>query len=355
MSGYEEKLQKDLKRIGKQVRKMGKAVLRSLESSIQAALTRDVDLATETILGDLPTNRLSTDLDHLCHIFVARHLPSAGHLRYISSVMRINQTLERIGDYSETISRAALSLSGRAPTSTQRDIEMMGEQAVKLLRQATRSFEERDVELAKGTSQAIAGFGTTFDKVFNDLVKEGEEKSRPIADLFAFMAMFNRLERVMHQSKNICQQTVFAVTGQVKPKKTFDILFVDGRNAGASVLAEHYARKAFPEAGTYSSAGWNTADQMDEAYVAFGDTVGLNLVNEEPRLFTGKTRYMREFDLLIDLAGGVHEHVRKVPYHTTLLSWRLTDRRNPKAVFDQLVPRLGDLMEILRGGEEDES
>jgi phosphate transport system protein len=355
MAGYEERLQKDLKRIGKCVRKMGKAVTSSLENSIQAALTRDVDLATETILGDLPTNRISTDLDHRCHVFVARHLPSAGHLRYISAVMRVNQTLERIGDYSETISRSALSLSGRAPATTQHDIEMMGEQAVRLLSQATRAFEERDVELAKGTHSAISGFGTTFDKVFADLVKEGEENSRPISDLFAFMAMFNRLERVLHQSKNICQQTVFAVTGEVKPKKTFDILFVDGRNAGASVLAEHYARKAYPEAGNFESAGWDTNEQMDPAYVTFGEDIGLSLVNEEPRVFSGRTRDLREFDLIIDLAGGVHEHVRKVPYHTTLLSWRLENRRDPKAVFDQLLPRLGELMETLRGEEEDEA
>lgn len=354
MAGYEERLQKDLHRIGKRVRKMGKAVTSALEASVQSALTRDAELATETILGDLPTNRLSTDLDHRCHVFVARHLPSAGHLRYISAVMRVNQTLERIGDYAETISRAALSLSGRAPASIQRDIEMMGEQAHKLLTQAIRSFEEKDAQLAKGTHQAIAGFGTTFDRVFSDLVKEGEEGTRPVADLFSFMAIFNRLERVLHQSKNICQQTVFAVTGEVKPTKTFDILFVDGRNAGASVLAEHFARRAYPEAGTFESAGWDTAEQVDSSFVSFGETVGLSLVNEEPRVFSGKSRDLREYDLVIDLAGGVHEHVRKVPYHTTLLSWPFTDRKNAEAVLAQLVPRLSDLMETLRGDEDDE-
>ena len=353
MSGYEERLQKDLSRIAKRVQKMGRAVTTSVENSVQAALSRDTQLATETILGDLPTNRLSLDLDHRCHVFVARHLPSAGHLRYISSVMRLNQTLERIGDYAETISRAALSLSGPAPVSTQRDIEMLGEHAVRLLRQALRSFEEEDVDVARGTHEAISNYGMTFDKIFDELVKEGESGSRPVADLFALMAIFNRLERVLHQAKNICQQTVFAVTGETKPQKTFDILFVDSRNAGASVLAEHFARKAYPEAGTYESAGWDAADVVDPSFVSYGEEIGLDLVNEEPRQFAGKRKVLRDYDLIIDLAGGVHKHVRTVPYHTTLLSWPLERRDDPLAVYEQLVPRLSDLMNTLRGDEED--
>ena len=149
MGAYEERLQKDLKRIKKRVRKMSRAVTASVKNSVDSVLDQDAELATDTILGDLPTNRLSQELDHRCHVFVARHLPSAGHLRYISSVMRLNQTLERIGDYAETISRATLILSEPPPESTQRDIAMMGDQAVKTLERALGAFDEGNVEEAK--------------------------------------------------------------------------------------------------------------------------------------------------------------------------------------------------------------
>ena len=178
MGAYEERLQKDLKRIKKRVRKMSRAVTASVKNSVDSVLDQDAELATDTILGDLPTNRLSQELDHRCHVFVARHLPSAGHLRYISSVMRLNQTLERIGDYAETISRATLILSEPPPESTQRDIAMMGDQAHKALERSMAAFDEGDVEEAKATHSVISGFGTIFDKVFFDLVREGESGSR---------------------------------------------------------------------------------------------------------------------------------------------------------------------------------
>ena len=55
----------------------------------RALLTLDRDLAYATVLGDKPINREIRELDRLCHAFVARHLPSAGHLRFVSSVLRL--------------------------------------------------------------------------------------------------------------------------------------------------------------------------------------------------------------------------------------------------------------------------
>ena len=57
----------------------------------------DNELAYLTVLGDNPINRNSRKLDSLCHAFIARHLPSAGHLRLMSSIVRVNVALERIG------------------------------------------------------------------------------------------------------------------------------------------------------------------------------------------------------------------------------------------------------------------
>ena len=93
MTHYEERLERDLAKLGKRVKRMGGAVVGAVRSATKSALTRDEELATQTILGDLPINRQARELDHRCHIFIARHLPSAGHLRHVSSAMRLVATL----------------------------------------------------------------------------------------------------------------------------------------------------------------------------------------------------------------------------------------------------------------------
>lgn len=353
MSHYEERLQEDLERIRARVRQLGEAVISALQSSIQAVLSRDEGLAVDTIIGDLPINRRYRELDHRCHVFVARHLPSARHLRLVSAVLRLDKTLERIGDYAETISRSALQLTDKPTEPIQADIELMTRHAVKMLEQSLRAFDTCDEQLARDTRGLAGQYATTFDRVFSDLIREGESRTRPIADLFSLLAIFNRLERAIHQAKNICDQTVFVVTGKAKDEKTFDILFVDSRNAGASLLAERFARKAYRDSGSFQSAGWEVVDTVDPAYLEFAEKKGLYLGDAVPRQFDASADRLREFDFVIDLTGNAREHIPKVPFHTTLLSWPLENRSDPEAVYKQLSARIGVLMDRLRGDEED--
>lgn len=111
MTHYEERLQEDLTRLQQKVSSLGNTVENAVANAVRALLELDKEIATEVIIGDLKVNRESRELDRLCHGFVARHLPAAGHLRYVSSTMRVNVALERIGDYAETISRTVLQLS----------------------------------------------------------------------------------------------------------------------------------------------------------------------------------------------------------------------------------------------------
>ena len=128
-SHYEERLQRDLDWIQDLVGVVGNRLVQTIQDAATAVLTCDNQLAAQTIIGDYTINRQTRELDRLCHAFVARHLPSAGHLRYVSSVLRLNIALERIGDYGATISRTAVQLSEPPPSAVSRDIEMMAEQS----------------------------------------------------------------------------------------------------------------------------------------------------------------------------------------------------------------------------------
>ncbi|MFY9344373.1 MAG: PhoU domain-containing protein [Planctomycetota bacterium] len=349
MTHYEERLQRDLQWIQDLVGVVGLAVTKAIDDAVVSVLHVDKDLAAMTVIGDSTINRQTRELDRLCHAFVARHLPSAGHLRYVSAVLRLTIGLERIGDYAATISRTAAQLSGPPPSVVARDIEMMSEQARRLLTDALRSFQQRDTNLAQATLTSAAQFARYFDRVFSDLVKEGETHSRPTEDLFAFMASFNRLERVIHQAKNLCEETVFVVTGKQKGEKVFHILFVDGANNGASQLAEHFTRKAFPQSGRYRSAGWQAADEIDAGWLRFAQTVGIDLAKAWPTPFASLQPQLDEYHLVIGLQAGAREKVGKLPFHTTMLMWDVDPAASPEGAYRQLTPRIRELMELLRG------
>ncbi len=348
-SHYEERLERDLKWIQDLVGIIGQSILEALDSAVRAVLTMDRDLAAATVIGDYTTNRQTRELDRLCHAFVARHLPSAGHLRSVSAVLRLSIALERIGDYATTISRTAVQLAAPPPPVVARDIEMMAQQAHRTLADALRAFLQRDLGLATATLANAEQFTRYFDKVFDDLVREGEDKTRPIAELFALMATFNRLERVIHQAKNICEETRFVVAGRTKGEKTYQILFVDGDNSGPSQLAEHFTQKAFPNSGRYRSAGFDPAEEIDPAYRRFAETVGIDLTRAWPAALATLRDELGDYQLVVGLSADVRERIGRLPFHTTLLVWPLDAAAGPESVYRQLTPRIRELMERLRG------
>lgn len=348
-SHYEERLQRDLDWIGELVGIVGNHLTKHLHDSVRAVLTVDKQLAAETVIADYTINRQTRELDRLCHAFVARHLPSAGHLRYVSSVLRLNIALERIGDYSTTISRTAAQLTEAPPSTVIRDIEMMAEQARRALTDSLKSFQDRDVSLAQTTLTAAAQFAPYFDRVFDDLVGEATAKTRPAKDLFGLMATFNRLERVIHQAKNVCEEAVFVVTGQAKGEKVFRLLYVDETNGGASQIAEHFTRKAFPNSGTYESAGWQPAEQISADYKTFADTVGIDLSKSWPTALESRREQLDQYDLVIALGPDSAKNLPRLPFHTTALQWDLEVNAAPEEIYRQLTPRIRELMEQLRG------
>lgn len=360
MSHYEERLERDLEEIRERIRTIGSRVEEALRQAVHALATRNRSLAYQTILGDLAINRSVRDLDQLCHAFVARHLPSAGHLRFISSVLRLNVALERIGDHAVTICREAVQLGSEPPVVLARDIELLAEQSRRVLRQAMKSFNDANAELARGTMTMAVQADSVFRRAFADLVgEERDESSPPLRDLFAFLVIFSHLVRVSKLAKNICEETVFTVLGETKAPKVYAVLFVDEANACQSQLAEAFARKAFPESGRYASAGWRPAESLEPRLAAFLDRHGLATGDLRPTLLEPLPEELADYHVIVSLGGEVRPHIPEIPFHTIYLEWKigpglegLTDVKAEDrltAMHQEISCKVRELMEALRG------
>ena len=321
MTHSEKQLEEDLSAIRNRVRGVAEEIELGLQNAVLATLTLDHQLASRVVLGDKPINREIRAIDKMCHDFVARHLPSAGHLRLVSSVLRLNVELERIGDYAVAVAREAVQLSAKPGDSVGGDIQLIADQALQMFRQAMESFNDGNTELARATKGMASHVESTYQKIFIDLVREGERGTRPIKDLFALLVIFNRFGRVSDQAKNICEDTVFAVSGETKGEKVYRILFVDERNDAISQLAATYARKAFPESGKYASAGWNPADRLLPALEGFLQARDLDSDDLVPRRLDYTTEELADFHVIVALDKTVASHLEEIPFHTVFLEW----------------------------------
>jgi phosphate transport system protein len=168
---YEERLERDLTRIREKMAGMSFLVGEALENAVTALIKRDHKLAYAIILEDNCINRGFEEINQLCYGFVARHLPSAGHLRMISSILRMNIEMERIGDYAVTICRETVQFSQPYSKKILRNIEQMANECLHILNLALKAFNENNTDLADNTMGLSDRANITFINAYHDLTR----------------------------------------------------------------------------------------------------------------------------------------------------------------------------------------
>jgi protein-tyrosine-phosphatase len=213
------------------------------------------------------------------------------------------------------------------------------------------------VELARSTKVLTTEARADFDQVYGDLLREAKQGTRSITDIFAILFAFMRLVRINDQTRNICEETLFAATGEAKGPGRFRILFLDERATFRSVIAKAIASKAFPASGEYEIAGWNPAPAPDPKVLEFLDAHGHAVNTITPHPLPDTQSGLAAFDVIVGLEGEAKPHLGVIPFRTTLIHWEvgpgtaeaeLTDEVL-ESTYKELTTEIRDLMETLRG------
>lgn len=355
MSGYEQRLAADKAEIRKRAFAVGKRVQKAIAAATQALLKHDREACSRIALGDLPINREIRAIDALCHKFVARHLPSAGHLRFVSSVLQMDVALERIGDYAVTIAREGVQLDGQIPESISSDIEALSDQACAILGDALLAFSERDAELARKTRPRAKAVNTSYSQFYRYLTQNGDHL--PLADAFAIMTVYHRLDRVADQAKNISEETLFELTGETKAPRRYRLLFVDDDGRAWAPMAVALARKTFPESGEYSCASINPSPGLLPFLPQVAESVGADTPQPTTTSFDSNESVLERYDVIVALTNDpqrIDQLIRHVPFATAILRWphdasAVDDAAAFELACRELSHQVHELMVLLRG------
>jgi len=317
---YEVRLEKDLQDIKDRVSRVGALVKTALQQSLRAIEHDDKRLAYRTILEDNPINREVEACDRACHYFVARHLPAAGHLRLISSVLRTNVVLERVGDYAATICREATHLDAPIRSPLASEIKLIGQESIHMFEQSLRAFIEENAELARSTMILEGQIDNRFDLAFGHLIGIGKSSEAPVDDLFGTLVILSMLERVSDQAKNICEYAVFVAEGETKRRKPVPVLFLDKSNDVLGPMSLAIARKAYPDHGAYATAGQAPAVKINESCSELLSRLGHETSDLKPSGIDSFDSWS-DFKVIVCLEPDVAKAVNPVPFSTVLVDW----------------------------------
>ncbi|HXP86845.1 MAG TPA: phosphate signaling complex protein PhoU [Bryobacteraceae bacterium] len=204
----------ELEELNQAVLQMGGFVESSMHCSVQALQERDERLANRIIEDEPRINQMEMDIDSRVTRLLALQQPVARDLRFLTSVLKINGDLERVGDLAVHIARRTLSLIHRPPMKDIGDIPKMAALAEDMLHKSLDAFVKQDAELAESVLPVDAEVNELRDRVFTEVVQVMQTEPDNVPSALDLMFVARHLERTADHSTNIAEDVIFLVRGE---------------------------------------------------------------------------------------------------------------------------------------------
>jgi phosphate transport system protein len=211
----ETRFQQELNQLKEHLLRMAGLAERAISNAIDALVKRDTPLAEKTIAEDEQINQMELLIDDWCLRLLALHQPMAADLRFITSAMRINTELERIGDLSVNIAERVLSLNQEPQLKPYIDIPRMAEIAQTMVKDVLDAFVNRDPKLARSVCERDDLVDGLNDQVVRELLTYMASDSKTITRAVHLMIVARCLERIADHATNIAEDVIFMVDALV--------------------------------------------------------------------------------------------------------------------------------------------
>jgi phosphate transport system protein len=144
-------IQRELEKLKKMILALSAVVEETVQQAVQSLTAMDLALAEKVIAGDEVVDQMEVDLEEECLKILALHQPVAADLRFIISVLKINNDLERIADLAVNIAERTRGLSEVGKIPPPFDYPEMGRKVLAMLKQALDALVNLDERAARQT------------------------------------------------------------------------------------------------------------------------------------------------------------------------------------------------------------
>lgn len=211
----ERHFDEELKQLKEKLLEMSNLVEKSISDSIKAVMERDCELANKVIRADDTINTLEIEIEEFCLRLLALHQPQAGDLRRITSTMRINNDLERIGDLAVNIAERSLDLLKVTLPRPLVDIPKMAHAAQSMLRDSLDAFVNKDSKLAHDVCKRDDEVDDLNEKIIKNFLISKERDETVVERVIDLVLVTKNIERIADHSTNICEDIIYMVDGKI--------------------------------------------------------------------------------------------------------------------------------------------
>jgi len=212
----------ELQELKDEILVLGSMVEQAILDTVEALKKRDVEESRKILAADKEINKKRFELENKLMVLIATQQPMAHDLRLLASSMEIIGELERMGDYAKGIANINIRMGDAPLLKPLIDVPRMAQKDVDMLHRSLTAFVEEDVEAAKAIPIEDDEVDALYNQVYRELMTFviADPKTMERANWLLWVA--HNLERVADRVTNICERTVFIVTGEMEEIKNSD-------------------------------------------------------------------------------------------------------------------------------------
>ncbi len=207
---------RELTELKDEVLVLGSMTEKALLDAMEALRDGDSTWSQKIIAEDERINAKRFEIEEKAIFVIASQQPMATDLRALLSILYITTDLERIGDHAEGIAKINMMMGDEPLPRKLSYIPSMADRAVSMLRDSMKAFIDENVDFARQICDADDEVDRLQDSVYDDCIQMMINDPSTIQRNTYLVWTAHNLERIADRCTNICERTIFLVTGRME-------------------------------------------------------------------------------------------------------------------------------------------
>ena len=181
--------------------------------------------ALKIMESDWQIDDMEVRIEEECLKLMALHQPVARDLRLLVVIIKINNELERIADIAVNIAKRLISIGKKqnaAHIGQIVDYTPMASQVLDMLKNSLNALVTEDAKLARQIFLMDEKVNKLRDAAYKSVVDEIQRHPEHAASLINIYLISRHLERVGDLAKNIAEEVIYLVEGEIVRNEEFD-------------------------------------------------------------------------------------------------------------------------------------
>ena len=207
-------LHKEIEKIKQHILSLSEMVESQLQKAMISINTGDPSLARKVIDDDVKIDEREIEVEEECLKLLALYQPVASDLRFLIAVIKINNDLERIGDYAANIAKR-FRTSSDDPDRFRYDYSDMTDVTLKMLKTSLTALVQWDVDLVYDVLEMDKNVNRMRNDAYDIMKSDIRKNPDKVGKIINMYLISRHLERVGDHTKNIAEQVHYLIEGEI--------------------------------------------------------------------------------------------------------------------------------------------